>query len=388
MMRWMSKRMWSAWLLGAVVVGAHAQTTFSKDTVAATPAPEVAVQASALVQGLAHPWGMAWLPSGELLVTERVGRLRRISRDFQLDPRPIDGLPAIKVSGQAGLFDVAVHPDYARNGWIYLAYAEPSPQDDGEYGTALLRARIKDHRLVDVERLFSMTPKSRRGFHLGGRIVFDGNGHVYLTLGDRGEMARAQAVKDHAGGVVRLHDDGRVPADNPFVGRSEHLPELISRGNRNIQGAFLHPRTRELWTHEHGPQGGDELNIIRPGRNYGWPMATYGVNYGVGTKIGEGPTKPGTEPPLHAWIPSIGVSGMAYYDSEAIPAWKGSILLGGLSGASLVRLVMDGEKVVREERLLTGAVGRVRDVRVGPDGAVYLLNDAPQGQLWRVTPAR
>lgn len=388
MMRWMSKRMWSAWLLGAVAVGAHAQTTFSKDTVAATPAPEVAVQATALVQGLAHPWGMAWLPSGELLVTERVGRLRRVSRDFQLDPRPIDGLPAIKVSGQAGLFDVAVHPDYARNGWIYLAYAEPSPQDDGEYGTALLRARIKDHRLVDVERLFSMMPKSRRGFHLGGRIVFDGNGHVYLTLGDRGEMARAQAVKDHAGGVVRLHDDGRVPSDNPFVGRSEHLPELISRGNRNIQGAFLHPRTRELWTHEHGPQGGDELNIIRPGRNYGWPVATYGVNYGVGTKIGEGPTKPGTEPPLHAWIPSIGVSGMAYYDSEAIPAWKGSILLGGLSGASLVRLVMDGEKVVREERLLTGAVGRVRDVRVGPDGAVYLLNDAPQGQLWRVTPAR
>jgi glucose/arabinose dehydrogenase len=311
-----------------------------------------------------------------------------VSRDFQLDPRPIEGLPAIKVAGQAGLFDVSVHPDYARNGWIYLAYAEPSPQDDGEYGTALLRARIKDHRLVDVERLFTMTPKSRRGFHLGGRIVFDGQGHVYLTLGDRGEMARAQAVKDHAGGVVRLRDDGRVPTDNPFVGRSEHLPELISRGNRNIQGAFLHPRTRELWTHEHGPQGGDELNIIRPGRNYGWPVATYGVNYGLGTKIGEGPTQPGTEPPMHVWIPSIGVSGMAYYDADLIPSWKGSVLLGGLSGATLVRLVMDGERVVREERLLNGAVGRVRDVRVGPDGAVYLLNDAPQGQLWRVVPKR
>lgn len=376
----------SALLLGTVAAGALAQPTFSKEVVAATPAPVVAVTATALTEGLQHPWGMAWLPSGEMLVTERTGRLRRLSADHQLDPRPIEGLPPIKVTGQAGLFDVAVHPDYARNGWIYLSYAEPAADNDAEYGTALLRARLKDGRLVDVQKLFSMGPKSRRGFHLGGRILFDGKGHVFLTLGDRGEMARAQAPRDHAGAVVRLLEDGRVPSDNPHVGQSDQLPEVYSRGHRNIQGAFIHPRTGALWAHEHGPQGGDELNRVQPGRNYGWPTITYGVNYGTGTRIGEGTAKAGLEQPLHVWIPSIGVSGMAYYDHPRIPAWKGSLLLGGLSGATLVRLEMDGDRVLREERLLTGEVGRVRDVRVGPDGAVYLLTDAPQGTLVRVLP--
>ena len=359
--------------------------TFSKDVVQASGAPEVAVQATRVVEGLNRPWGLAWLPNGDMLVTERGGTLRRISRDFKLDPKPIEGVPKVKVAGQAGLFDVAVHPDHARNGWIYLAYAEPSPTDDGEYGTALLRARIRDGRLVDQERLFSMSPKSRRGFHLGGRIVFDGKGHVFLTLGDRGEMPRAQAPRDHAGSVIRLHDDGRVPADNPYVGQADQLPEVYSRGNRNMQGAALHPSTGELWTHEHGPQGGDELNIIRPGRNYGWPTITYGVNYGTGTKIGEGTAREGLEQPLHVWIPSIGISGMAFYMADAIPRWKGSLLAGGLSGSTLVRLVLQGERVVREERLLTGEVGRIRDVRVGPDGAVYLLTDLADGALWRVT---
>lgn len=359
--------------------------TFSKDVVQASGAPEVAVQATRVVEGLNRPWGLAWLPNGDMLVTERGGTLRRISRDFKLDPKPIEGVPKVKVAGQAGLFDVAVHPDHARNGWIYLAYAEPSPTDDGEYGTALLRARIRDGRLVDQERLFSMSPKSRRGFHLGGRIVFDGKGHVFLTLGDRGEMPRAQAPRDHAGSVIRLHDDGRVPADNPYVGQADQLPEVYSRGNRNMQGAALHPSTGELWTHEHGPQGGDELNIIRPGRNYGWPTITYGVNYGTGTKIGEGTAREGLEQPLHVWIPSIGISGMAFYTADAIPRWKGSLLAGGLSGSTLVRLVLQGERVVREERLLTGEVGRIRDVRVGPDGAVYLLTDLADGALWRVT---
>lgn len=360
--------------------------TFSKDLVQPGAAPAVAVQATKVVEGLNRPWAIAWLPNGEMLITERGGTLRRVSRDFKLDPKPIEGMPKVKVAGQAGLFDVAVHPDHARNGWIYLAYAEPSPTDDGDYGTALMRARIRDGRLVDQEHLFSMTPKSRRGFHLGGRIVFDGKGHLFLTLGDRGEMARAQAPRDHAGSVIRLHDDGRVPADNPFVGKPDQLPEVYSRGNRNMQGAVLHPTTGELWTHEHGPQGGDELNIIRPGRNYGWPTITYGVNYGIGTKIGEGTVREGMEQPLHVWIPSIGISGMAFYTADAIPQWKGSLLVGGLSGQSLVRLVLDGERVVREERLLVGDVGRVRDVRVGPDGWVYLLNDSPDGALWRVKP--
>jgi glucose/arabinose dehydrogenase len=374
-------------LCGPVVCQAQSPQrlpTFSKDTVAATPAPVVAVQATALVRGLKNAWSLAWLPSGEMLVTERGGTLRRISVDFKLDPKPIEGVPTVKAAVQAGLFDVVPHPQYASNGWLYLAYAEPSPTDDGEYGTTLIRARLKDGRLVDQQKLFAMSPKSRRGFHLGGRIVFDGKGFLYLTLGDRGEMQRAQAPRDHAGSVIRLHDDGRVPADNPFVGRAEQLPEVFSRGNRNIQGAAIHPGTGELWAHEHGPQGGDELNIIRAGRNYGWPTITYGVNYVTGTKIGEGTVRDGLEQPLHVWTPSIGVSGMAFYTADAIPQWKGSLLLGGLSGQSLVRLVLDGERVVREERLLFGEVGRVRDVRVGPDGWVYLLSDAPEGALWRV----
>ena len=381
----------AAWGAAAQVAGAAGspsnQTlpTFSKDLVAASGAPVVAVQATRMTSGLNRPWSLAWLPSGEMLVTERGGTLRRIGADFKLDPKPIEGVPTVKVAGQAGLFDVAVHPDYARNGWIYLAYAEPSASDDGEYGTALMRARLRDGRLVDQERLFAMQPKSRRGFHLGGKIVFDGRGHVFLTLGDRGEMARAQAPRDHAGGVIRLHDDGRVPADNPFVGQPDQRPELYSRGNRNMQGAALHPTTGELWTHEHGPQGGDELNIIRPGRNYGWPTITYGVNYVTGTKIGEGTVRAGLEQPQHVWIPSIGISGMAFYNAEAIKPWKGSLLVGGLSGTTLVRLELQAERVVREERLLTGEVGRIREVRVGPDGAVYLLTDSPEGALWRVT---
>jgi glucose/arabinose dehydrogenase len=384
----------ATWLAGVVLAwGAPlaAQTpastrlpTFSKDTVAATPAPVVAVQATALVRGLKNAWSLAWLPNGEMLVTERGGTLRRISADFKLDPKPIEGVPMVKAAVQAGLFDVVLHPQYASNGWLYLAYAEPSPSDDGEYGTALMRARLKDGRLVDQQKLFAMSPKSRRGFHLGGRIVFDGKGFLYLTLGDRGEMQRAQAPRDHAGSVIRLYDDGRVPADNPFIGQAEQLPEVFSRGNRNLQGAAIHPSTGELWTHEHGPQGGDELNIIRAGRNYGWPTITYGVNYVTGTKIGEGTAREGLEQPLHVWTPSIGVSGMTFYTADAIPQWKGSLLLGGLSGQSLVRLVLNGERVVREERLLFGEVGRVRDVRVGPDGWVYLLSDAPEGALWRV----
>lgn len=372
--------------LGPADAQPHRPTSFSKDVVAATPAPAVAVKATAVATGLNRPWSLAWLPSGEWLVTERGGTLRRISADFKLDPKPIEGVPTVKVAGQAGLFDVVPHPQYASNGWLYIAFAEPSPTDEGEYGTALIRARLKDGRLVDQQKLFAMSPKSRRGFHLGGKIAFDGKGFVYLTLGDRGEMPRAQAPRDHAGSVIRLHDDGRVPADNPFVGKPDQLPEVFSRGNRNMQGAAFHPTTGELWTHEHGPQGGDELNIIRAGRNYGWPTITYGVNYVTGTRIGDSTPREGFEQPVHAWIPSIGISGMAFYTADAIPAWKGSLLVGGLSGQSLVRLVLDGEKVVREERLLFGEVGRVRDVRVGPDGWVYLVNDSPEGALWRVQP--
>jgi len=364
-----------------------AAPTQSKDLVRHSPAP-VAFQVQTLVKGLSHPWSLAWLPGGDMLITEREGRLRKISRDFQLDPRPIEGLPAdIVVDGQGGLFDVAVHPDHVRNGWIYLAYAQaPKDGPTGASATALVRARLKGHRLVDLQNLFAMRPASRGGRHFGGRIAFDRQGHVFLTLGDRGDEARAQKPRDHAGSVIRLHDDGRVPASNPFVQQAQQMPEVFSRGNRNIQGAAIHPQTGELWTHEHGPQGGDELNIIRSGRDYGWPTITYGVNYGTGTRIGVGTQQTGMEQPLHVWVPSIAPSGLAFYVGNAFPAWRGSLLLGALRGQSLVRLVLDGEKVVAEERLLTQQVGRIRDVRVGPDGLVYLLSDSPDGALWRLKP--
>jgi aldose sugar dehydrogenase len=338
-----------------------------------------------LVEGLQNPWSVAWLPDGRMLVTERAGRLRLVSADFRLDPRPIDGLPRIAVSGQGGLFDVALHPQYADNGWIYLAYSAPGA---GGHGTELMRARLDGHRLTQQQVLFSMEPKSSSGQHFGGRIVFDRRGHVFLTLGDRGERDRAQKLDDHAGSVIRLHDDGRVPADNPFVKRAGAKPEKYTLGNRNMQGAALHPQTGELWTHEHGPQGGDEINVIRAGRNYGWPVITYGVNYGIGTRIGEGTHKAGMEQPLHKWVPSIAPSGMAFYEGDRFPNWRGNLLVGALRAEILVRLELDGEKVVKEERLLQGAVGRIRDVRVGPDGLVYLLTDERGGVLARLEPAK
>ncbi len=373
------------WLLLATLNGPAIGQTFSKDL---TKSGSSSAQFSArmLIDGLEHPWAIAWLPTGEALITEREGRLRKISRDFSQISEPIAGLPTIAVSGQGGLFDVAVHPEYEKNGWIYLSFAEADKDRSSSIGTALIRARLKGDRLVDIERLFSMQPKSRGGRHFGGRIVFDRKGFVYLTLGDRGDEERAQAPNDHAGAVIRLHDDGRVPKDNPFVGKSGQLPEVFSRGNRNIQGAAFHPVTGELWTHEHGPQGGDEINIIRSGRNYGWPTITYGVNYVTGTRIGEGTQKAGMEQPVHVWVPSIAPSGMAFYSGKAFPKWQGSLLLGALRSQTLVRLELKGDRVVAEERLLVGELGRVRDVRVGPDGLVYLLTDSSDGKLWRLEP--
>ena len=342
-----------------------------------------------LVQGLEHPWSLAFLPDGRMLVTERAGRLRVISADHKLDPRPVAGLPEIVAHGQGGLLDVVLHPQYAQNGWVYFSFSAPDKAGrDKGWGTALARAKLvsdaSSHRLSDVQVLFSMEPKTRAAHHFGGRIVFDQKGFVYLTLGDRGDMPRAQKLDDHAGSVIRLHDDGRVPKDNPFVNRAGAKPEKFTLGNRNMQGAALHPQTGELWTHEHGPQGGDEVNVMRSGRNYGWPVITYGVNYGIGTRIGEGTAKPGMEQPLHVWVPSIAPSGMAFYSSDKFPNWKGNLLIGALRDEMLVRLELDGEKVVREERMLKGQIGRIRDVRVGPDGFVYLLTDEREGVVVRL----
>ena len=338
-----------------------------------------------LLAGLENPWSIAFLPDGRMLVTERAGRLRLVTQDFKLDPKPIDGLPEVIANGQGGLFDVVLHPQHAQNGWIYWAYNAPGT---GGWGTALARGKLQGQRMTEVQVLFSMQPKTRSAHHFGGRIVFDAAGMVYLTLGDRGDKDRAQKLNDHAGSVIRLHDDGRVPNDNPFVQRAGALPEKWTLGHRNMQGAAINPQTGELWTHEHGPQGGDEVNVIRPGLNYGWPVVTYGVNYGLGTKIGEGQSKPGMAQPLQVWVPSIAPSGMAFVSGSQFPQWQGSMLVGALRGQMLVRLTLEGDKVLSEERLFQGRPGRIRDVRMGPDGLVYLLTDDPQGALLRLEPAK
>ena len=318
-----------------------------------------------------------------MLVTERPGRLRIIDGDGDLDPQPVQGLPSIAARGQGGLLDIALHPDFASNRLIYLS---DSASGEGGIGTEVARGRWTGKGVDGLEVIFRLRPKSRTGRHFGSRLVFDREGRLYVTLGDRGDRPRAQRLDDHAGSVIRINDDGSVPGDNPLVTHKGALPEIYSYGNRNIQGAALHPVTGELWAHEHGPQGGDELNVIRSGVNYGWPVITYGVNYGIGTAIGEGTEKAGVAQPLYYWVPSIAPSGMAFYTADRIPQWRGNLLLGSLKFSTLVRLEFDGERVTHEERLLGDELGRIRDVRQGPDGLVYLLTDAGNGALYRLSP--
>lgn len=338
--------------------------------------------------GLEHPWAVAFLPDGRYLVTERPGRLRLIAADGRLDPRPVAGVPPVAALGQGGLLDVVLHPKFADNSWVYLSYAGAG---EGGVGTEVARGRLVSDaagaRLESLQVIYRQQPKSNERVHFGSRLVFDRSGFLYITQGDRGDMVRAQRLDDLAGKLVRLHDDGRVPADNPWVGQVGARPEIFSLGHRSMQGAALHPVSGELWTHEHGPQGGDEINIARRGLNYGWPVITYGVNYGIGTKIGVGTHKDGLEQPLHQWTPSIAPSGMAFYRGDRFPGWRGNLFVGALKFQMLVRLELDGNHVVREERLLTGREGRIRDVRQGPDGLLYLLTDAPDGRLLRLEPA-
>jgi len=338
-----------------------------------------------LTDRLDFPWGMAFLPDGSMLVTERPGRLRLVYPDGSIQRDPIKGLPPMVEVGQGGLMDVALHPRFSENRFVYLSYAAPG--EGATVGTEVLRGRFEKDRLEDVQVIFRMLPKSRSGLHFGSRLAFDDEGHLFVTLGDRGAKDRAQKLDDDAGSIVRLNDDGSIPADNPFVGRTNARPEIYAYGNRNVQGAAIHPATGALWIHEHGPQGGDELNIVRAGANYGWPTVSYGVNYGTGTRIGEGTQKTGTEQPLHVWVPSIAPSGMAFYTGDKFPKWKDNLLVGALRGRALVRLVVEDDRVVSEERMLTNDLGRIRDVRVGPDGMIYLLIDSNHGLLVRVEPA-
>ena len=337
-----------------------------------------------LTRGLEHPWGLAFLPDGRFLVTERPGRLRIVGADGRLEQRSVSGLPQITEYGQGGLLDVALHPRYSENRLVYFSFAGRGP--DG-VSTEVGRGKLSGDRIEGFEVIFRQLPRSESGHHFGSRLVFDRSGFLYITLGDRGERTRAQKPNDHAGSVIRLHDDGRVPEDNPFAGKPGWRPEKFTLGHRNMQGAALHPETGVLWTHEHGPQGGDEVNVIRKGANYGWPVITYGREYVTGLSIGEGTHKPGMVPPIHYWTPSIAPSGMAFYTGDKFPRWRGNLFIGALRDRLLVRLQLDGEHIVKEERMLQGQLGRIRDVRSGPDGYLYLLTDSDDGVLARLEPA-
>jgi glucose/arabinose dehydrogenase len=335
-----------------------------------------------LARGLVHPWGLAFLPDGRMLVTEKPGRMRIVSPDGRLG-EPLPGLPRIDARGQCGLLDVVTDPGFAQNQRIWFTYVEPG---EGGNSTAVARARLDGNRLVEVRTVFSQQPKVDSGSHCGSRIVFDRGGRLWVGLGDRfSRMADAQTLDNHLGKIVRIDAEGKAPTDNPYVGRAGALPEVWSIGHRNIQGMAAHPETGELWASEHGPQGGDELNVAQAGRNYGWPLVTYGRNYGTGTRIGEPGPKAGIEMPLQHWVPtSLAPSGMAFVTSERYPGWKGSLVLGTLRGQTLVRLTLDGRKVIGEERLLGTLGQRIRDVRQGPDGWLYILTDSNDGALMRL----
>ena len=355
----------------------------------ASPQPAAltgAVRAEPVARGLEHPWALAFLPDGRMLVTERPGRLRVVSADGRVSP-PVTGVPAVAARGQGGLLDVALDPAFDRTRLVYLSFADPGP--DGTAGTAVARGRLSDDAtaLADVQVLYRQAPKVRGAGHYGSRLVFGRDGMLYVTQGDRqGYREQAQDLGSLLGKIVRLTPDGSVPRDNPFVGRAGARPEIWSYGHRNAQAAALDPATGALYTVEHGARGGDELNRPEKGKNYGWPVITYGVDYS-GARIGEGAAKEGMEQPVYYWDPVIAPSGATFYTGDAIPGWAGSLLVGSLGKGALVRLELRDGKVTREERHALG-VGRVRDVQQGPDGFVYVVTDEDDGQVVRVRPAR
>lgn len=337
-----------------------------------------------VAEGLENPWSMTWLPGGDLLLTERAGRLR-IVRGGTLDPDPIAGVPEVRVRGQGGLLEVLLHPDFESNRLVYLSFSKPNA-DGSEATTAVVRGRLSADasRLEDVEEIFEARAWAEGNAHFAGRMFFDGDGYLFLSVGDRGadpdlmEDQPAQSLANHQGTILRLHEDGSVPADNPFVDTDGAMPEIWSYGHRNPQGLFLHPETGEIWANEHGPRGGDELNLVRRGLNYGWPVASYGINYDGSVYTTE-THRSGTEPPVYAWVPSIATSGLLVYTGDRFPWWKGNVFSGGLDGEQLSRLTLDGHRVVSEERLLEGELGRIRDVRQGPDGYIYLAVEERRG---------
>ncbi len=336
-----------------------------------------------VAEDLEYPWSMAWLPSGDMLVTERPGRLR-IIREGVLDPNPITGWPAVyRQQGQGGFMDVVPHPDFATNRLLYLSYGKPN-EDSSMGTTTVVRGRLEGDRVIDVEEIFESNAWGDNNNHFSGRMAFDHDGYLFLTVGDRmldpDLLADhpAQDLTNHMGTIVRLHDDGRVPSDNPFVGRDDALPEIWSYGHRNLQGLTVHPVTGEVWSNEHGPRGGDELNLIVSGRNYGWPVVSFGIHYD-GRVITPETERPGMESPRFVWLPSIGTSGLMFYSGDRFPWWRGSAFVGGLVGERVARVSLSGGIAMTEETLLGGVLGRIRDVRQGPDGLIYLAIEGDRG---------
>jgi glucose/arabinose dehydrogenase len=335
-----------------------------------------------VVDGLVQPWSIAFLPGGDVLITERPGRLR-VMRQGKLLPEAVDGVPTVFHSSQAGLLEVMPHPNFTSNRFIYLSFSKPGATDS-QATTTLVRGRFEGMALTGVEQIFEAVTQGRN--HFGGKIAFDRNGYLFLTLGDRQvppegnlEAHPAQDLSNHHGKVIRLHDDGRVPSDNPFVNRTGARPEIWTYGHRNVQGLAIHPETGAIWINEHGPQGGDELNLVQPGRNYGWPVIGFGVNYQTGRAIHTGTHREGMEQPAQVWVPSIGISGAMFYTGNRFSEWRGSLFVGGMARQRLVRLTLDGQRVVSEETLVP-QMGRIRDVRQGPDGDIYLVTDNREGK--------
>jgi len=320
-----------------------------------------------VVPDLSIPWGFVFLPDGSMLITEKQGELIHFKNDVKT---LIGGLPTIKAQGQGGLLDIKLHPNFATNGWIYISYASPDGEGNGA-NTAIMRFKLQNNTAVDKQLLYKATPNTTRGQHFGSRIEFDNDGYLYFSIGDRGNRdVNPQNIELDGGKIYRLHDDGRIPEDNPLVGLPEAKKAIYSFGHRNPQGMAKHPQTGKIWTHEHGPKGGDEINIITAGKNYGWPAISYGINYN-GTSFTEHTSLPGMEQPLHYWVPSIAPSGMAFVTSDIYPSWKGNLLIGSLKFQYLDRCILSDNKVIKEEKLLED-LGRVRTVNQGPDGYIYV----------------
>jgi len=336
------------------------------------------IKVETLAAGLEHPWGLAFLPDGRMLVTERVGRLRVMSEDGTLSD-PLTGVPKVVAAGQGGLLDVALDPNFKSNRLVYLTYAEAG---EGGAGTAVARGKLKDDGLENVQVIFRQMPKVSGGNHFGGRLAFAPDGKLFITLGERFKFDPAQDLDGHLGKIVRINPDGSVPEDNPFIGQKDAQPEIWSYGHRNVQGAAIHPKTGKLWETEFGPRGGDELNIPAPGANYGWPVVSWGKHY-EGKDIPNPPTHPEFADAVRHWTPVISPSGITFYTANTIPGWKDNLLIAGLSSQAIVRLSLDGDTVTGEERIPMGA--RIRDVERGPDGAVYALTDEGDGKVLRLT---